>query len=229
MTEEPARYRQHRFTRPPGATEVVLLRHGESAAFDPQTPFPLCEGHGDPPLHPVGVAQAEAAAAALRHEPISAIYVTTLQRTHETAAPLVATTGLEPRVLAELREVHLGEWEGGWLRQHARSGHPLYQELLSQQRWDLIPGAEPHEAFRSRVRSGLQSIHRAHPDELVVAVVHGGVIGMALAEATGAQGFAFTASANASVSRLVVHGERWMVRSFNEVSHLRHLADDPSE
>ena len=47
--------------------------------------------------------------------------MTTLRRTHETAAPLAARLGLTPIVEPDLREVHLGEWEGeltasGWPR-----------------------------------------------------------------------------------------------------------------
>ena len=51
-------YRQARFTRPPGATEILLVRHGESRAATPEDPFPLVDGHGDPELHPNGREQA---------------------------------------------------------------------------------------------------------------------------------------------------------------------------
>ena len=44
------------------------------------------DGHGDPPLDPVGVQQAELLADRLQHEQVDAIYVTTLTRTAETAA-----------------------------------------------------------------------------------------------------------------------------------------------
>ena len=48
----------------------------------------------------------------LKTEPISAIYVTTMQRTHQTAAPLAAHLGLVPAVEADLRAEDL---EGGLL------------------------------------------------------------------------------------------------------------------
>ena len=38
--------------------------------------------------------------------------------------------------------------------------------------------------------------------------------------ATGAAPFAFNGAANGSISRIVVHGERMIVRGFNDVSHL---------
>ena len=51
-------YRQTRFQRPPGATEILLVRHGESRAATEDDPFPLVDGHGDPELHPNGRDQA---------------------------------------------------------------------------------------------------------------------------------------------------------------------------
>jgi len=192
----------------------------------PGQPFELRDGHGDPPLAPIGVVQAAAIGHRLSGEAIDALYVTTLRRTQETAAPLAAVLQIEPRVCAELREVHLGEWEGGLLRERAAEGDPLVAEMLRTQRWDVIPGAEPEDDFRERVRGALLAIHEAHRDQRVVAVVHGGVIGMALAETVGTRGFAFSGSDNASISRIVVDGERWHLRGFNDVSHLTDIDDD---
>ena len=52
-------FRQSRFTTPPGACELVLVRHGESEPLVEGNPFPLVDGHGDPELAPEGRAQAE--------------------------------------------------------------------------------------------------------------------------------------------------------------------------
>ena len=52
-------------------------------------------------------------------------------------------------------------------------------------------------------------------------VVHGGVIGQVMNIATGSSGFAFTGSDNASISHLVIADGRWIVRCFNDTSHLR--------
>ncbi len=218
MTDE--QYRQHRFSPPAGSTTILLVRHGESAPADATVPFPLVDGHGDPELHPQGRIQADRVAQRLAHEPIDAIYVTTLRRTHETAAPLAALLGITPIVERDLREVHLGEWEGGVIRIKAAAGDPLFQVMYEQQRWDVIPGAEPMEAFEARVLAGLRRIAAAHPDQRVVAVVHGGVIGQILSSATRASGFAFEGADNASISEVVVHGERIIVRRFNDTVHL---------
>jgi probable phosphoglycerate mutase len=92
-------HRQHRFARPPGAAELLLVRHGESAAAVDGIDFPTVDGQGDPPLHPDGEQQAIKVADRLQHEDISAIYVTTLQRTVQTAAPLAEARHITPVTL----------------------------------------------------------------------------------------------------------------------------------
>jgi probable phosphoglycerate mutase len=219
-TAPPEGFRQHRFEPPAGATTVILVRHGESAAARPDEPFPLVDGHGDPPLHENGLRQADLVGERLKTQRIDAIYVTTLQRTAQTAAPLAAALGLTPVVVADLREVHLGDWEGGLLRVKAAANDPVYERMHAEQRWDVIPNAEPLATFVERTQRGLRTIVDAHPGGRVVAVVHGGVIGCLLAHASGATSFAFNGSDNASISELVVDGDRQVVRRFNDSAHL---------
>ncbi len=221
-------YRQHTFQRPPGATEILLVRHGESRAATPDNPFPLVDGHGDPELHPNGVLQAERVGARLRTEPIEAIYVTNLRRTAETAEPLAGHLGLTPRVEADLREVHLGEWEGGVLRMKAAEQDPIVLEMRREQRWDVIPGAESWETINARVTRGLRRIQSEHPDQLVVAVVHGGIVAHILAHATGSKPFAFNGADNGSITHIVMMEEEIMVRRFNDASHLLDTLHDGS-
>ena len=221
-------YRQHRFTRPPGATEILLVRHGESRAAIPGQPFPLVNGQGDPELSALGRAQAERIAKRLALEPIDAIYVTNLCRTHETAAPLAVKKQLNVIEEPDLREVHLGEWEGGLLRIKAAENDPVFIQMLSEQRWDVIPGAESHAELKSRVFTALDRIINNHPDQLVVVVVHGGVVGHILAEATQSAPFAFNGCDNASISHIVALGGRIMLRRYNDAAHLNDLESDAS-
>ena len=217
---EPRVFRQSRFETPPGATELVLVRHGESEPLVEGTSFSLVDGHGDPALAPDGRLQADLIGARLAGEQIDAIYVTTLRRTVETAAPLAARLGLTPQVEPDLREVHLGDWEGELFRQKVADRDPIVVEMFRQQRWDVIPGAEPAEAFTARVTAGINRIAATHPDQRVVVVAHGGTIGEALAQATGSRSWAFVGADNGSISRLVVSPDRWVLRAFNDTSHL---------
>jgi len=217
-------YPQRAFAPPPDATEVVLVRHGATAAAVPGEPFEMVEGHSDPPLAPEGHEQARAVAERLGGESFAGLFVTTLQRTAQTAAPLAELTGLSPVVVPELREVGLGEWEGGELRIRAAERDPLFFEVIANERWDTIPGAEPAEEFAERVRRGLLEsvVAAAGPGAVACAVVHGGVIGELARQATGSRPFAFVHADNCSITRLVVFAEgRWLLRSFNDTAHLR--------
>ena len=229
MDEPVTEYRQSRFTLPPGACEIVLVRHGESAPLRPDRPFDLVDGHGDPELSAPGRWQAERVGERLASERVDAVYVTTLRRTVETAQPLLDRLGLEPRVEPDLREVHLGEWEGGLLRQKVAEGDPIAARILTEQRWDVIPGAEPQDRFRARVVAGLERIASGHPDGRVVAVSHGGVIGMALHIATGCEPFAMVAADNGSIHHLVVAPDRWVLRRYNDTGHLDGHEPPPHE
>ena len=96
-------YHQTVYTPPEGAADLLLIRHGRTEAARPGESFPMLDGHGDPALHPEGEEQAVLVGERLKNDPISAIYVTTLRRTHQTAAPLAAHLGLTPKVEADLR------------------------------------------------------------------------------------------------------------------------------
>ena len=219
------RYSQRAFSRPPGATEIVMIRHGASADAVPGQRFPLVDGHGDPPLSPVGLEQAEALGDRLAIEPIDALFVTGLARTVQTAAPLAERHGVEPHVVPGLREVKLGEWEGGEFRIRVQRGDPLAVRAVAEERWDVIPGAETMEELAARVRAGIESIvDHVGPDATAAAVLHGGVIGEACRQATDSRPFAFVHSDNCSLSRLVVLPDgRWLLRTFNDVAHLAAL------
>lgn len=183
-------------------------------------PFPLVAGQGDPELAPEGREQAERVAERLSFMHIDAIYVSSLRRTAQTAAPLARRLGLPPREEPDLREVGLGEWEGGLFRKMVAENHPVAQRMWAQERWDVIPGAEPADQFAARARGVIERLAAAHPGERLAVFTHGGLIGQVLATASGSRRFAFIGADNASISRLFVTGQQWIIRGFNDTAHL---------
>ncbi len=74
-----------------GATEVLLIRHGD-----------IYEGHSDgddPPLSPLGQAQAAQLAARLRRSNVAAVYASPLRRALETAQAIGPDVIVEPRLV----------------------------------------------------------------------------------------------------------------------------------
>ena len=205
---------------PPGATDVLLVRHAASEAYLDGNLFPLVDGHGDPPLSAEGKEQAERVCARLAGTGVDAIYVSNLRRTAQTAAPLADHLGLDLRVERDLREVYLGEWEGGIFRKMVAEGHPISLRMAAEQRWDVIPGAEPAAELAGRVRGAIDRLAAAHPGQRVAVFTHGGIVGQALALASGSRPFAFLGAENTSISRIVVAADGWIVRGFNDTAHL---------
>lgn len=78
---------------------VVLVRHGEKAA----------EGGRDPSLSAAGKARAQALADALAMTTPSAIIVSSLKRTAETAAVVSSKTGVAPTVIAISGAQHVAD------------------------------------------------------------------------------------------------------------------------
>jgi probable phosphoglycerate mutase len=223
MADAPTSYPQRRFALPADAAEVLLVRHGASVPAVPGVAFPVHEGHGDPPLAPEGEVQAARAAARLAAgDALAALAHTGLRRTIQTVAPLAAATGLAPAELPELREVHLGEWEGGEFRIRMAAGDPLALRVLTEERWDVIPGAEAADAVAARVRAGIaRAVALAGPGGRVAAAVHGGIVGEICRQATGSRPLAFVHADNGSLTRLVVFGDgKWLLRAFNDTAHL---------
>ena len=147
--------------------------------------------------------------------------MTTLQRTAQTAAPLAARLGIEPRVEADLREVYLGEWEGGSFRRNFAEGHPTAARMFAEGRWDAIPGGEPARRLR---RPGARRRSIASPPPTPTSgggrrprrhdrPHPGRGVGTP-------NGFTFVGSDNASISHIVVTPDRWIIRRYNDTSHL---------
>jgi probable phosphoglycerate mutase len=218
-------YPQRDYSRPREAIEIVLVRHGASQAAVHGQPSELLEGQADPPLSIEGERQAQAVARFLAGDPPAALFVTPLCRTAQTAAPLAALTGVEPVVVPELREVHLGVLDGGAFRIALHDGDPRIPEVFAQQRWDVVEGAERMEDLAARTRRGIERIVATVAEgATVVAILHGGVIGELCRQASGSRALAFTHADNGSITRLIVFpdGRLWL-RSFNETGHLAAL------
>jgi probable phosphoglycerate mutase len=214
---------QSPYELPPGSTEVVLVRHGSSEAAVAGARFPVVDGHSDPALADSGKQQAESVAERLAGELIAGIFVSTLRRTHESAAPLAEAVGLEPIVVPELREVFLGEFEAGEYRVRVGRGDPVIQRVFAEERWDAIPGAESYDSLGGRVTEGIAKIvAEVGPETSAIAFVHGAVIGQLARQATDSRPFAFVHADNGSITRLVVLEDgRWLLRSFNDTAHLK--------
>lgn len=151
---------------------LILIRHGQTPANVDGVLESTVPGPG---LTELGLEQAAELPAALAHEPIGAIYVSTMTRTHLTAAPLAEARGLTPIERDGVREIAAGDVEGN---SDEASVHQYVSTLLHWCGGELdvrMPGAEDgHEVlarFDAVVREAEEQGHQA-----VAIVCHGAII-----------------------------------------------------
>lgn len=197
-------------------TEVLLVRHGESAAVVPGSPE-----SEDPPLSEAGRRQAAALAERLAGKHLDAVWSSDLARARDTARLLAEPRGLPVVERPDLREVHLGDWERGEFRRRAALGDdPEFLAFVASGRWEDVPGAEGDEALRDRVQAAVAEAAAAHPGGSVAVVCHGGVVNAWLARFVGSHRSFVASIDNTSVTRLRTDGERWLLLGVNDTHHL---------
>ena len=158
-------------------TTIVLVRHGETD-WNRDNRF---QGHADPPLNDTGREQARVLAAELGTESFAAAYTSPLRRAAETAAILAGALGIDAVPDESLMEVDVGSWSGLTRTEvEARFPEGFARWLEYGHGWD---DGETYDELGARVVSGLVDIAARHPDEVVLAVTHGGPIRSALAAA----------------------------------------------
>lgn len=146
---------------------LYLVRHG-------QTEFNL-QGRigGDPPLTTQGEAQAAALAEHLRDRPIHWVFTSTRQRSHQTAAPLLAQRP-QTHVMAfrEFDEIWAGDCEG--LRYaEIRQRMPQVASARNADKYAFAyPNGESYAMLRDRVQRGLRRALFLAGDTPLVIVGH---------------------------------------------------------
>jgi probable phosphoglycerate mutase len=172
--------------------ELIFIRHGEPAwAIDGIT-------QSNPHLTARGRAQAALTAAHLASldPPLTEIIVSPATRSQETAAPLVAASGLPTTTIDDLTEIRMPRWDGRLESDIQR----LYKEARHrspEEWWDGLPGGESFRAFHERVTATLESALRdrglrrdregrthlwdlGDQDQRIAIVAHGGTNSVSL-------------------------------------------------
>jgi broad specificity phosphatase PhoE len=157
-------------------TVLILVRHGETAANSDG----VWHGSTDTPLTERGVRQASRVAERIgaAFPDVAALYTSDLERACRTAEAIGAVLGLQHRLEENLREYHLGSWEGKRYSDLYHE-HKLWHHIRTDP--DFAPhGGESPRQVASRLTAALKKIAVDHPGERVVVVTHGGALSMAM-------------------------------------------------
>ncbi|OBH11168.1 phosphoglycerate mutase [Mycobacterium sp. E1747] len=150
---------------------LTFVRHAQSASnasgiVDTSTP--------GPELTPRGWCQATLAAGPLSNHHYDGVYASTMVRTQETAAATAQALGEPVNVLAGLREVEAGDYEGQ-PEANAMGYFTAPKQWFKGDRNARIPGSLDGNEFEARFNDAVQHIYDS--GELnPVAFSHGGAI-----------------------------------------------------
>lgn len=201
------------------ATRLVVLRHGETA----WNALLRIQGHVDEPLNARGQWQATRLGEALRDEGLAAVYSSDLGRALATAQAVARAAGLgHVHTDAALRERAFGSFEG---LSHAELEERFPDDV---RRWrqrepGFAPGGgESLETFSARCVPAAAAIAARHAGQAIALVAHGGVLDCLYRAATGMglQAPRTWQLGNATINRLLWHGEGFALVGWNDDAHL---------
>lgn len=159
-------------------TRVIFVRHAEP---HDEMRGRVC-GSSDCELSERGRRRAEEIAATLEAEPIAAIYSSPLRRALATAGPLGLALGLEPVVVADLRELDFGELEGLTVAEAAER-YPAEAQWMTAPAGASFPGGESVASLHERTVRAAQELAARHAGETVAVFSHAVVIRVIVADA----------------------------------------------
>ena len=196
---------------------LLLARHGKTD----WNAAGRYQGQADPPLNQSGRRQAGFLAARVAGRQIDAFYCSDLQRAQETATIVGKALRKKPVPDPRLREIGFGILEGLTFAEANARYAKIIVEWLDGDR-AVLPGGESREAFSQRLLSLLEELKEKHNGQRLFLVTHGGAIRELLRLALGLppQGhWSFTVE-NGSLSELELYGDRPLLRTLNDTSHL---------
>jgi probable phosphoglycerate mutase len=150
-------------------TDLVLVRHGETE----WNRLGRVQGRTDIPLNETGRAQARATAERLAGGRFDAVVSSPLSRAAETARIIADGLGVgHVELVDDLVERNYGEAEG------------MTGADIDARFGGVLEAQETREETIARAKPALLAIAEQHPDERVLVVSHGGVIGSLIRDAT---------------------------------------------
>ena len=200
-------------------SRLVLVRHGESIYnADARIQGQQCAG-----LSELGHAQAKATAAALAEAyPEARLFVSDLQRTRETIAPLAEALGREPEQDERLRERSFGVWEGRLRTEVVRDESDRWQRWVQGE--DVIGeiGGETSEELIARVLPVFtQLLDDTSEGSTTIVVTHGGPVWHGVQRMLELDRPIFAGVNNCSIAELSAGSAAVpRLRRWNEVGHL---------
>jgi probable phosphoglycerate mutase len=198
--------------------QLIAIRHGETEWNVAGREM----GHLNSPLTPAGVSQGQAIARRLQRSRVHALYSSDLGRAVQTAEIIRSVIGLTPVLQPDLRERHMGVFQGLLLVEIPARFPDVYARYRSAGHFADIPEGESASARRERSVRAMTAIAEAHPDQSVVVVTHAGFLTGFLEHVLGlspGSGSRFEKH-NAAYNAFTYEQGGWRLETWNDIAHL---------
>ncbi|MBL7126482.1 MAG: histidine phosphatase family protein [Dehalococcoidales bacterium] len=200
------------------STTVFFVRHGQTKSNI--TGYFM--GRSNEDISDLGYAQVRSLSSRLASLPVASMYTSPLPRTINTARILAEPHKLELKVLDDLIEIGLGDWQG----LHRDEISQTWPEIWRQSRIDpsdvTFPNGESFQQVTERAVRAFNRIVADNTNRHALAVTHDAVIRVLAAHVLGTSNSIYRHMEinNASLSIIRVEDDRVRLVTLNDTAHL---------
>lgn len=208
---------------PQPKTTLMVVRHGETV-WNLEQRF---QGHGDSPLTARGRSETRSLGKRLKSYAFDRLISSDLGRAMETAALIAEDTGHPIITDPRLRERHYGVLEGLTIDEIKARHAGIFSKLITGNPDEVIPGGESHRQFYDRNIDFVQQFLAENAGVTALLVVHGGVLDSFMRFITQLPldhprcYTAVNTSLNIFSHGRYFRGNRWVINTWGDVSHLK--------
>jgi len=162
-------------------TTILLVRHGQTRSN--VTGFYM--GWSNEDLDDVGYAQVRSLSSRLTSLPIASVYTSPLKRAYTTATLLASTHNLDLKVLDDLIEIRLGDWQGLHMDEIKQRWPELWRQTRTDPSEITMPNGESLRQVTERAIRAFEMVAAANQGKQAIMVTHDAVIRVIVAHVLG--------------------------------------------
>ncbi|MCQ2558538.1 MAG: bifunctional histidine phosphatase family protein/GNAT family N-acetyltransferase [Oscillospiraceae bacterium] len=201
-------------------TEIYLVRHAQAEG----NLYKMFQGHWDGGITKLGWKQLDDLAERFAGVQLDAVYASDLFRAMATGAAVGRSAGLKPIPVPDLREIHVGVWEGVFFADVKWTDPEMLQAFVSDPAAWQVEGSETYSIVRDRATAALIRLAEENDGRTIAAASHGvtirsilwGILGGDLKNSAVLPIFG-----NTSVTHLFYENGKFTVDYMNDTSHLK--------
>lgn len=151
--------------------KLYLVRHGQTD----WNKLHKIQGHNDIPLNETGKVQALKLALGMDWRPVSYVYSSPLLRAKETAQAIAARQSVPVAILADLKEVNFGRWEGLTFKEINVTDAERYKSWREKPVEVSPPDGENREQIFRRCNHVIETLRGTAANDIAI-VSHGALL-----------------------------------------------------